>query len=196
MTIRAIVQLPVDPYTAAFNEPVTVGTSAAAYRFTFTNALPPGALQYQFQLGGAGADGFTVCFDDVSVKTRRKPYVPDTGPALRVNQLGYVVHGPKRANLVTDATTPQPWELLNAAGAVVATGETAPYGLDAASDDPVHLIDFTRYGRPGAGYTLDVGDVVSYPFAISGELYDQLRRDALAFPPPAERHRERRGPRG
>ena len=181
VTVRSIVQLPVDPYTAAFNEPVTIGTSPAAYQFTFTNALPSGAVAYQFQLGGAGAAGFTVCFDDVSVKGRKHVYVPDTGPALRVNQLGYVVHGPKRANLVTDASTPQTWELLNTKGRVVATGETAIYGPDAASGDNVHLIDFTKYRKPDTGYTLKVGDVVSYPFAISGELYDQLRRDALAF---------------
>ena len=181
VTIRSIVQLPVDPYTAAFNQPVTVGTSPAAYQFTFTNTLPSGAVTYQFQLGGADATGFTVCFDDVSVKGSRQVYVPDTGPALRVNQLGYVVLGPKRANLVTDATTPQTWELLNAKAEVVATGETTPYGLDAASGDRVHLIDFSKFRKPGIGYTLKVGDVVSYPFAISGELYNQLRRDALAF---------------
>jgi endoglucanase len=181
VTIHSIIQLADAPYTAAFNEAVTVGTTPAPYQFSFTNTLPSGSLAFQFQVGGANAAGFTICFDNVSVKGAKQGYVPDTGPALRVNQVGYVVLGPKRADLVTDATTPQTWQLVDATGAVVATGQTTVYGLDAASGDKVHLIDFTKYFKPGTGYTLKVGDVVSYPFAISGSIYDGLRRDALEF---------------
>ncbi len=181
VTIRAIVQLKDSPYTATLYEAVAVGTTPAAYHYSFSNSLPPLPPAIQFQVGGANPAGFTICFDDVSLKGAKQVYVPDTGPALRVNQLGYVVLGPKRANLVTDATTPQTWQLVNAAGAVVATGQTTVHGLDVASGDKVHLIDFTKYFKPGTGYTLQVGDIKSYPFAISGSLYDQLRRDALAF---------------
>ncbi|HYD42558.1 MAG TPA: glycoside hydrolase family 9 protein [Anaeromyxobacter sp.] len=182
VTIRALVQLTAAPYSSTLSEPVALGPTPQTYRYTFTNNLPTGALGLQFQMGGASPAGFTVCFDDVSLTGSTGPgYVPDTGPALRVNQVGYVTYGPKRANLVTDATAPLTWELVDAAGAVVTSGLTTVYGADAASGDKVHLIDFSRVHRSGDGFTLRVGDVVSYPFSVDGDVYDGLRRDAVAF---------------
>jgi endoglucanase len=180
VSVQALVQLTEAPWSATLGETVAVGTSPAQYRYVFTNSLPSGALGLQFQMGGTPA-GFTLCLDDVSLSGSRQGYVPDTGPAIRVNQVGYVPAGPKRANLVTDATAPQAWRLVDAGGAVVASGFTAPYGADLASGDAVHVIDFTPVQKTGAGYTLRVGDVVSYPFAISGSLYKGLRRDAVQF---------------
>ncbi len=181
VTIRALVQLTVDPYSSTLSEPVALGPTPQTFRYTFTSNLPTGALGLQFQMGGSAA-GFTACFDDVSLTGDAGPgYVPDTGPALRVNQVGYVTFGPKRANLVTDATAPLTWELLNATGSVVTSGQTTVFGPDVASGDTVHLIDFSRVLRTGDGFTLRVGDVVSYPFSIDGDVYDGLRRDAVAF---------------
>ncbi|HYD42557.1 MAG TPA: glycoside hydrolase family 9 protein [Anaeromyxobacter sp.] len=180
VSIKALVQLTEAPWSAALGETVAIGTSPAQYRYVFTNALPSGALGLQFQMGG-NPTGFTLCLDDVSLSGSRQGYVPDTGPAIRVNQVGYVPAGPKRANLVTDATAPQAWQLVDAGGAVVASGFTTPYGADLASGDKVHVIDFTPVQKTGAGYTLRVGEVVSYPFAISGSLYKGLRSDAVQF---------------
>lgn len=180
VSVKALVQLTDSPYTSTLAESTPLGSSLAAYTYSFTNVLPTGALGVQFQMGGNAA-GFTACFDDLSLSDGGKGYVPDTGPALRVNQLGYVPNGPKRADLITDATTPQPWELVDAAGKVVATGVTSVHGADAESGDSVQIVDFSRFHRPGTGYTLRVGDVVSYPFAISPALYDGLRYDAVEF---------------
>jgi len=180
VTVRAMVQLTDPPYSATLAEPVALGTTAAAYTYAFNDVLPTGALGFQLQMGGNAA-GFTVCLDDVSLGDGGKGYAPDTGPAVRVNQLGYVPLGPKGADVVTGATGPQRWQLLDAAGKVVARGLTKPYGADAASGDTVQLVDFSRVQRPGTGYTLRVGEEVSHPFAISGELYDGLRRDAVEF---------------
>ena len=71
-------------------------------------------------------------------------YVPDTGPRVRVNQVGYLPHGRKHATVVTDAIEPLPWRLSAEGGRVVATGVTTPRGVDAASGQNTHTIDFSR----------------------------------------------------
>ncbi|MFC4561813.1 glycoside hydrolase family 9 protein [Nocardiopsis mangrovi] len=105
----------------------------------------------------------------------------DTGPRVRVNQVGYLPGGPKNATLITDATAPVGWELADAAGAVVAEGETVPRGHDAASGHNVHTIDFTAADAPGTGYTLAADGETSHPFDLSGDAYGDLLVDALSF---------------
>ncbi|WP_316376715.1 glycoside hydrolase family 9 protein, partial [Enterobacter hormaechei] len=73
------------------------------------------------------------------------------------------------------------WTLRNSGGTVVATGSTSVLGLDAASGDRAHIIDFSSYNTTGTGYTIAVGSDVSYPFDISADPYKQLRQDSLAF---------------
>ena len=103
------------------------------------------------------------------------------GPTVRVNQLGYLPDGPKRATVVSAATAPLGWQLRNAAGAAVASGSTVPHGADAASGDSTHLVDFSAYTGSGTGFTLVVDGQSSYPFDISAGLYDGLRADSLSF---------------
>ena len=124
---------------------VIVGEGGGAYRTTFEQASAPltselttytypftanltfpadGAApgQLAFHLGKSTAYEF--CITDVSLRTTASPpppYEPDTGPRVRVNQVGYLPEGPKGATLVTDATEALPWELHDAADAVVAT---------------------------------------------------------------------------
>ena len=70
----------------------------------------------------------TLCLDDVSLRGGEPPapYEPDTGPRVRVNQVGYLPGGPKNATVVTEATEALPWQLRSAAGAVVASGTHHP----------------------------------------------------------------------
>jgi endoglucanase len=110
-----------------------------------------------------------------------KPYRPDTGPRVRVNQVAYLPAGPKDATVVTTAGGPVRWQLRNAAGAVVATGDSTPRGLDASSGQQVQSIDFSGYRTPGTGYTLAADGDTSYPFEIGTAPYDRLRQDALKF---------------
>ncbi|MEV6212072.1 glycoside hydrolase family 9 protein [Kitasatospora sp. NPDC051914] len=100
---------------------------------------------------------------------------------VRVNQLGYLPDGPKRATVVSSATAPLAWQLRNAAGTAVASGTTTVHGADAASGDATHLVDFTAYSTAGTGYTLVVDGRTSHPFDISAALYDGLRSDSMAF---------------
>nr|WP_202524383.1 glycoside hydrolase family 9 protein [Kitasatospora sp. SID7827] len=100
---------------------------------------------------------------------------------VRVNQLGYLPDGPKRATVVSAATAPLGWQLRDSAGAQVASGSTTVHGADQASGQSTHLVDFGAYTGTGTGFTLVVGGLASHPFAISAALYDGLRADSLNF---------------
>jgi endoglucanase len=164
---------------------VTLGTTPQSFSWTFSSIVADEHGEVTFQMGGGGSA--TICVDDVSL-TGGEPnggYHPDTGPPVRVNQVGYLPRGPKQATVVTDATDPLAWRLRDAKGKVVASGRTVPHGPDTNSGDAVQLADFSRYSRSGDGYTLAVdlpaGEQVSYPFRIADDLYGGLRHDALEF---------------
>ncbi|GLW73810.1 endoglucanase [Kitasatospora phosalacinea] len=100
---------------------------------------------------------------------------------VRVNQVGYLPDGPKRATVVSSATSPLAWQLRDSSGAQVASGTTTVHGADQASGQSTHLVDFGAYTGTGTGYTLVVGGSASHPFDISAALYDGLRADSLNF---------------
>jgi len=102
-------------------------------------------------------------------------------PAVRVNQLGYLQERAKLAVLVTDATQPQHWKLLNGSGEVLAQGEAELHGADATSGDRVQVIDFSAFRKEASGLMLAVADLHSDPFDVRSGLYGGLGRDALRF---------------
>jgi endoglucanase len=155
-------------------------TDWQSFDYTGTSSKD-GSGSVTFQVGGQGA--YTVCVDDIHLigGVTPPPYVPDTGPRVRVNQVGYLPFGPKGATLVTDATTPLAWQLKDSAGTVVKTGTTTPRGVDATSGQNEASIDFSAYTRAGTGYTLTADGQTSYPFAISSAPYQQLREDSKTF---------------
>ncbi|MEU8267162.1 glycoside hydrolase family 9 protein [Sphaerisporangium sp. NPDC049002] len=179
---RALVQLPVDPYTAYLTANPELGPGGATYTYTFTSPVDLPNAQVAFQIGGS-ATPWRFCVDDVSLKggAEREVYKPDTGPRVRVNQVAYLRKGPKNATVVTDATTALPWRLNDGGGHVVASGSTAPRGVDASSGQNVHSIDFGSYTKAGTGYTLSADGETSRPFDIGGAAYEQLGTDALKF---------------
>ena len=138
--------------------------------------------QVAFQIGKGAAYEF--CLTDVSlVQTAAAPppYVPDTGPRVRVNQHGYLPKGPKNATLVTDAAAPVAWQLRSSADAVVASGLSTPAGTDWSSGLDVHTIDFSSVTATGSGFTLVADGEASHPFDIAADVYQQLRYDALNY---------------
>ncbi|MEV7965020.1 glycoside hydrolase family 9 protein [Sphaerisporangium sp. NPDC088356] len=179
---RALIQLPTDPYTAYLVANPELGPDGATYSYTFTSPVDLPNAQVVFQIGGS-ATPWRFCVDDVSLKGGAEPevYKPDTGPRVRVNQVAYLPKGPKNATVVTDATTTLPWQLKNGGGHVVASGNTAPRGVDASSGQNVHSIDFGSYTKAGTGYTLSADGETSRPFDIGGTAYEQLGTDALKF---------------
>ncbi|MUL41154.1 glycosyl hydrolase family 5 [Streptomonospora sp. PA3] len=182
VSVRALVQEPVEPYTAFLSERPALTSEAQTFSYTFTADATLDDAQLVFQLGGA-EEAWTFCLDDVSLQDGAEPpvYEPDTGPPIKVNQVGYLPDGPKNATLVTDATSAQPWTLHNADGEAVAEGQTTPQGTDESSGLNAHSIDFGDYSTEGTGYTLTVGEHTSHPFDISGSAYKELRTDALSL---------------
>lgn len=179
---RAIVGLAVDPYDTYFEVSPALSVSGNAYSYTFTSPVDTTQGQVAFQVGGS-AEPWNVCLDDISLVGGVPPevYEPDTGPRVRVNQVGYLPSGPKDATLVTEATGRLPWALKNAAGSTVDKGWTVPRGTDASSGQNVHSVDFSGYGRSGKGYTLVVDGETSHPFDISSQEYRQLELDSLKW---------------
>ncbi|UBU13131.1 glycoside hydrolase family 9 protein [Nonomuraea gerenzanensis] len=179
---RALIQLPVDPWTQYLSAAPELSVSGNSYSYTFTAPVSLPNAQVVFQLGGS-AEPWRFCMDDVSLKGGAEPeeYEPDTGPRVRVNMVGYLPAGPKKATLVTEATEPLGWELKNADKETVASGETVPRGVDASSGQNVHTLDFSAHREAGEDYTLTADGETSRPFDIAADLYDQLPVDALKF---------------
>ncbi|MFV2017725.1 glycoside hydrolase family 9 protein [Micromonospora sp. LOL_023] len=180
--VRALIQLPVDPWTQFMAANPEVSVSGNNYTYTFTAPTDLPNAQVAFQVGGS-TDPWRLCLDNVSLRGGAEPeeYVPDTGPRVRVNQVGYLPKGPKNATIVTEAADPLPWKLRDARGRVVAHGRSTPRGLDESSGEQVHSVDFSRYTRSGTGYTLVADGETSHPFEIGTSFYEQLRADALKF---------------
>src|SRR5690348_11694795 len=120
------------------------------------------ALALALPLGAAGADE------------------PAPATAIRLNQLGFLPDGPKRALYPNPAVTPLRWQLVDASGAVRVSGETRVLGNDAASGEHLHLIDFSSFAGSGEGYRLVIGEARSRPIRIAADLYARLPYDALA----------------
>ncbi|KXK58964.1 glycosyl hydrolase family 5 [Micromonospora rosaria] len=180
--VRAVLQLGGPPYTAYATVDGTAGSTPARVEQTFTLTEGNPSAQLIFQVGGSAQEQ-TFCLDNVSLRGGEppEPYVPDTGPRVRVNQVGYLPGGPKNATIVTESTTALPWQLRSASGAVVASGQSTPRGVDEASGQNVHSVDFSAYRTAGTGLTLVADGETSHPFDISGTIYQQLRSDAVQF---------------
>ncbi|GAA4248999.1 cellulase [Dactylosporangium darangshiense] len=183
VTVRANVQLADPPYTQEISEAPALSPEPKDFSYTFTAAADTTAGQVAFQVGGS-ASAWTFCVDNVSLQGGAPPpvYVPDTGPRVRVNQVGYLANGPKQATIVTEATAPLPWQLRNAGGTVVASGNTSPRGVDPTSGQNVQTADFSRYTTVSSGLTLSVDGETSVPFDIGvNASYEKLRTDALSW---------------
>jgi endoglucanase len=182
VVIRALVQQGRSPWNATYEANPAIGGDVSEFHFKFNSSLDLPEAQLAFQLGGADSD-WRFCLDNVHIAAGEPaaPYVPETGTRVRVNQLGYLASGPKRATLISDATTALPWTLRNAAGDTVATGDSEPRGMDQTAGSAVHVIDFTDAGQVGEGFTLEADGETSYPFEIANDLYDSLRYDALDY---------------
>ncbi|ASU60850.1 glycoside hydrolase family 9 protein [Nocardiopsis dassonvillei] len=182
LPVRALVQEPVDPWRTELDERPVLTPTATGYEYVFTASAEMADAQLAFQIGGAEED-WTFCLDDVSLLGGAEPPVhePDTGPRVRVNQVGYLPQGPKNATVVTDAEEALPWRLADAGGAVVAEGDTVPYGLDESSGQNVHTVDFSGFTGTGEGYTLTADGETSHPFGVTADPYAALATDALDF---------------
>ncbi|HEX2733086.1 MAG TPA: glycoside hydrolase family 9 protein [Polyangiaceae bacterium] len=176
------------PYAEYFGKLITVGTTPQVYQaqFKVDKADDPTA-EFAFHVGGglAKAVPLKVCFDDLYLTdTQFTPPPPEAAvvlPGVRVNQQGYLPSQVKIATLVSDSPNPVKWELVDAGGKSVASGDTKVKGADAHSGDNVHLIDFSSVTSRGKGYVLKAGDASSDPFDIEPSIYSALRIDSLNY---------------
>ena len=100
---------------------------------------------------------------------------------VRLNQLGLLPDGPKRAIIAHPSKAPLGWRLVDGGGRARAAGRTIVFGDDRWSGEHVHRVDFSGFRKAGAGYRLLVGEASSRPFSISNGLYERLPFDALAY---------------
>lgn len=107
----------------------------------------------------------------------------DEPPAsgILVDQIGYETDGPKHAIVVAADDAPQRWTLIDATGAVVASGDTVPAGLDPSSGKTVQQIAFDGVHRRGTDYRLTIGTRRSAPFAIADRPFAAAASAALNF---------------
>jgi endoglucanase len=182
VNVRALVQRDIDPWPTALEEFPSIGTEAQAFSYAFTANVDWDDAQLAFQIGRQ-AEPWQFCLSEVSLLTDAEPptHDPDTGPRVRVNQVAYLPDGPKHATLVTEADAPLAWSLEDGSGATVASGQTEVYGDEATSGEHLHTIDFSSVTATGEGFTITADGETSYPFAISGAVYDELTVDALSF---------------
>ncbi|WP_158603483.1 glycoside hydrolase family 9 protein [Micromonospora radicis] len=161
--------------------PTVTGGAWRQYEYTFDTGFSADYMlsQVQFRLGGADKS-YEFCMDDVTLNGDSYVYRADRGPAVKVNQHGYLPRGPKRATLVSAATSPQSWTLRRVGGGTVATGQSRPAGYDGSAGANVHLIDFSSVTATGR-FELVVGGQASYPFDIRTDLYASLRTDSMRF---------------
>ena len=104
-------------------------------------------------------------------------------PAVRINQLGYLPSGPKRAVWVSERREPADFRVVDGASAQVYRGRTRPWPVrpEPTSGSAVHTLDFSELEAEGEGFALEVEGTRSHPFALAAGLYRGLARDALTF---------------
>lgn len=180
--ISARVQRAEDPWTAVA-ELTVAGSAGGTLLSTEFVAFEPDEAQLVFPLGAKEAG--RVCLDNVSLvatgAVSRAARRAAEGPAIRVNQLGYVTDGPKRATFVTDAKQPIEFQLLDAKNRIVGKGKTQPSGFDPTAGIGTQIADFSAFSSSGGGFRLVSGDWASDRFSIGEDLYSQLRVDALSW---------------
>jgi endoglucanase len=178
---RVLIPDPDTDWPPLYEADITLRADGQSFSESFE--MPADAdTEFQLQLGG-NAEEFTICLDEISLTTGGEvdEFEHETGPRVRVNQVGYLPEGPKNATLVTDAEESVEWRLLDEDGDAVATGETTPAGFDESAGLDVHTIDFSDVTASGSGMRLEADGEESYPFDITADVYDQLRRDSLGI---------------
>ncbi|HEY4016846.1 MAG TPA: glycoside hydrolase family 9 protein [Polyangiaceae bacterium] len=176
------------PYSAYWQKQIDAGPDPKVVTGEFTMTAPDDpTAEIAFQTGGSAAaqQPFDVCVDDVVLEdptfTPKPDAPPPPIPDILVNQVGYPPGLGEIAILKSDAKEPVSWELIDATGHAVASGTSKPRGLDPASGDHVHEVDFSSFTRAGSGYVVRAASASSHPFDIGANVYGKLAIDALRY---------------
>lgn len=109
------------------------------------------------------------------------PSVAEASCQIRMTQVGFLASGPRRVILNTEAALPVSWRVVDAAGTVMASGESVPAGPDAASGVDVHVINIDASLAQGDGYVIEACGQTSRPFSVRPDIYAGLSVDALRY---------------
>ena len=176
--VKALVQHNGAPYTNYLVKDIALEQKLTPFQFAFQPQADDEKVQLQFQMGTQAPT--TVCVKDIVLLGPQ--YVQQSNlPIVRVNQVGYFVHGPKHATVATNAKSALEWKLLNSDLQVVAKGKTLPFGLNKASGEQVQWVDFSKVQTPMDKAILEVEGNRSHPFTIGNDIYHTMKYDALSF---------------
>jgi endoglucanase len=95
--------------------------------------------------------------------------------------VGYEPKAQKTIVYESDSPTPLPFQLLDATGKPVQSGNTIVKGADKDSGEQLHWITLDDATAVGKAYRIKVGDDESAPFDIAPGIYHALKYDALAY---------------
>lgn len=109
------------------------------------------------------------------------PAPSEPSVTIRLNQLGLLPDGPKRAILASASPVPLEWRLVDSSGRRRAGGRTKVFGPDRWSGESVHQIAFSRFRGSGTGYRLVAGSATSRPFSIAASTFSRLPYAALTY---------------
>jgi len=100
---------------------------------------------------------------------------------ILVNQHGYMAESQKLASLVRSEQAPVPWQLIDGADRIYASGDTVYSGQSPLSGLTIHRIDFSNYQRNASDLRLKVGTKTSEEFDIRTQPYRELARDSAKY---------------
>jgi endoglucanase len=100
---------------------------------------------------------------------------------INLTQVGFLPSGAKRAILQSDSLNAVAFEVRDAAGTVIYSGQSVPGGDDAASGVRTHRLELPRDLAEGDGYVVSACGAESRPFAVRSDIYAGLSEDALRY---------------
>jgi endoglucanase len=184
VTIRPGLRMTGPPYRTYWEEStvLTLTPRRHTWRFRMREQNDPEA-EFVLDLGGGENTPFKVFLGGVSLSSPDSQASPpeQAKPRIRVNQIGYTPRGAKRAILAHSARSPLAWIVRDGEGRVALEGLTSIHGHDPAAGEHLHQIDFSALAKPGAGFSVAVGEIESPAFRIGVGLYSNLKSDALAY---------------
>ena len=190
------------------NVQISKGKNSFDSTFTATKDIEVG--EWAFHYGGAGEwqpadcfpEGTTLSFDNMSLEctTCGDTYTEGScnwdpsntlgiitpKSAVRVNQVGYYSNLEKKATYVVgtgeDYKGPaiSDFSVVDSTGKAVYTGKAAAAKEDSSSGENVQVLDFSDFKTPGT-YKIKCGDITSFEFTISDDIYKGVLTDALNY---------------
>ena len=103
---RVLIPDPATDWPPIYFADITLRADGQSFSESFEAPITADS-QFQLQVGG-NPEPFTLCLELASLTTGGtvEEFEHETGPRARVNQVGYLPNGPKRATLVTTVSGP------------------------------------------------------------------------------------------